>query len=86
MRINHLEIENFGDWLNKQMIRGEMNTRIGLRTGYKRLTPAMRWAIFRLAAKKNGYGFGRAGRLLLLLWLGNIYYKTGGLQARWKRS
>lgn len=85
MLIHHLEVGQFKVWLNKQVIHGEINKRIGFSSEYKKLTLAMRWAIFQKAIKQNGYGFGRSFFLWFLLLLGNACYIAGETKTRAKK-
>jgi glycosyltransferase involved in cell wall biosynthesis len=82
MLIRHLEVGQFIDWLNKQVIRGENNKRIGFGSKYKTLTAAMRLAVFRKAVKENGYGFSRSLILFLMLLLGNAFYIAGEIKTK----
>jgi glycosyltransferase involved in cell wall biosynthesis len=80
MIICHVEVDSLLQWLKKQVIRGENNSKISRVSTYRNLGNEQKLRVFAHNIRHNGYSyFGAAGCFALLL-LGSGFYKLGELK------
>lgn len=85
MVITHLEVTTLGSWLDKVHSYGVDMNRLKIKNpSYAELSYKERINIYGHTIDINGYGFWRSVFSLLVLALGDIFYKTGRILSRGK--